>query len=121
MLIVKSRLLPSLRRTAIGRGTGELLRPASVSAEDETARNIVAIQWSDGAPAFDLVAVNLSPNRSRCRITLPEDGRRTESYRLSDWLNGANAVDSIAFGSERTWLLELPGFAAQILHCEPAI
>jgi glycosidase len=116
-----SRLLSSLRRTAIGRGTGELLRPVPVSSEDETARNIVAVRWSDGAPAFDLAAVNLSPNPSRCRLKLPNDRRKTRGCRVSDWLDGSSRVDWIGFDADHTTLLELPGFAAQLLRCEPAL
>jgi glycosidase len=116
-----SRLLSALRRTAIGRGTGEWLRPVPVSAEDETAQNIVAVCWSDGWPAFDLAAVNLSPNRSRCRVRWPDDRRKTRGYRVSDRLDDSNQVDLIEFDAGRQILLELPGFAAQLLHGEPAL
>jgi hypothetical protein len=105
----------------MARGTGELLQPAPMSPEEQTARNIVAVRWSDGTPAFDLAAVNLSPDRSRCRLMLPEARPKTKRYRVHDWLNDSARVKRIDLDASRSILLELPGFAAPLLHYEPEL
>ena len=64
------QLLTTLPGTAVGQGTGELLKPRPAWPDNPTAQNFVIVQWQRQAPEFDLVVVNLAPDRSQCYASL---------------------------------------------------
>ena len=60
------QLLTALPGTAVGQGSGELLKPRAAWPDNPTAQNFVIVQWQRRAPEFEVVVVNLAPHRSQC-------------------------------------------------------
>jgi hypothetical protein len=112
-----TRLLETLPRTAVGRGHGQVLRPWRVSAEDDSAKYIIAVYWQEDGAGFDLVAVNPSPDAARCRILPPRAGLEGRQIRVSDILDGRNQSRLLDCSAGRGFLVELPAHSAALLHC----
>jgi glycosidase len=112
-------LLPTLGRTAIGRGEGKLLRPARAWRDNPTDRNFILVQWQAEANQFDLVVVNLAPYPSQCFVPLTAEGVAMKHWQLVDLLGTERHVRSGAELAGRGLFLDVPSHAAQLFHCSP--
>jgi hypothetical protein len=112
------RLLGVLPRSAVGQGTGELLRAQPAWHDNATHRNFVLVQWQRAPSSFDLVVVNLSGERSQCYAPVRPSGLAEYNWRLCDLLgeeiHQREGVDLAARGL----YLDLPAHGAQLFHCE---
>jgi hypothetical protein len=113
------RLLGVLPRTATGQGRGELLPAQPAWDNNVTQRNFVLVQWQRTPPAFDLVVVNLSGERSQCYAPLRPSGLTEQNWRLTDLLSEEVHERRGAELATRGLYLDLPAHGAQLFHCEP--
>jgi hypothetical protein len=113
------QMLGALRKTAIGRGSGRILRPREAWAGNPTAPNIILVRWQAGPPEFDLAAVNLAPQRSQCYAPLGVENLAGHNWLMQDLL-GTEEYRRDGAGLQRHGLfLDLPGHGAQLFHFKP--
>ena len=113
------QMLGALRKTAVGRGNGRVLRPREAWAGNPTASNIILVQWQAGPPEFDLAAVNLAPQRSQCYAPLDIENLAGHNWLMQDLL-GTEEYRRDGAGLQRHGLfLDLPGHGAQLFHFKP--
>jgi hypothetical protein len=70
----------------VGQGRGELSKPRAAWPGNSTAQNFVIVQWQKQAPEFDLVVVNLAPDRSQCYAPLSLEGLAAHNWAMTDLL-----------------------------------
>ena len=113
------QLLTSLISTAVGRGTGEIVKPRAAWPENPTARYFVVVQWQSQPDSFDLVVVNLAPHRSQCFVSLTVEGLAERNWRMKDLLG---SEEHQRFGDDlqkQGLYLDLPEYGAQLFHFAP--
>src|SRR5438552_10357811 len=113
------QLLTSLISSAVGRGTGEIVKPRAAWAENPTARYFVVVQWQSQPDSFDLVVVNLAPHRSQCFVSLTVEGLAERNWRMKDLLG---SEEHQRFGDDlqkQGLYLDLPEYGAQLFHFAP--
>jgi hypothetical protein len=109
-------ILLHLRKTAVGRGQGEVLRPRAAWAGNPTAQNFVLVQWQAGRLEFDLVVVNLAPHRGQCYAPLSVPDLGAHTWLLEDLL-GPEQHRRYGRDLESQGLyLDLPEHGAQLFH-----
>ncbi len=112
-------LLQTLRASAVGQQRGELVAPRAWP-DNPTAQNFVLVQWQAQPPEFDLVAVNLAPDRSQCRAPLTVAGMAAQGWVMKDRL-GQEEYRRCADDLRNPGLfLDLPPHGAQLFHFRPA-
>src|SRR6185295_14069402 len=113
------QLLASLQSAAVGRGNGEIVKPRPAWPENLTAQNFVVVQWQSQPDCFDLVVVNLAPNRSQCFVSLTVEGLARRNWRMKDLLG---SEEHQRFGDDlqkQGLYLDLPEYGAQLFHFVP--
>ncbi len=113
------QLLTTLPKTAVGQGTGELLKPRAAWPGNPTAQNFIVVQWRKELPEFDLVVVNLAPVRSQCYVPLNTKRLGTRNWGMKDLLGQENYIRSGDDLMDHGLYLELAGHEAQLFHFEP--
>ncbi len=114
------QILLALRKTAVGRGKGMVLKPRKAWAGNPTAQNIVILQWQAEPPEFDLAIVNLAPHRSQCYGPLGVANLAGTDWVLSDLLGTEIHRYSGQELQNRGLYLDLPENGAQLFHFQPA-
>jgi hypothetical protein len=114
-------LLGALRESAVGRGSAELIEPRVAWPDNSVARNVIVVQWQCAPPEFDLAVVNFSPEPVHCRVPLRIANLAGHHWSIRDLLGGARHECAGQELEARGVLLELPGHAAQLLHCAPSV
>ena len=110
-------LLIATRRSFVGSGPGELLQPLPAWPGNSTAENFVVVQWESPARdtgAFDLVAVNLAPHQSQCRVQPHVNSGLPNRWRVTDLLNESG---NTIFSGENTGgglKIDLPAHGVQL-------
>jgi hypothetical protein len=113
------QLLTALPGTAVGRGSGELLKPRAAWPNNPTAQNFVIVQWQRRAPQFEVVVVNLAPHRSQCYVPLTVQHLAAHNWAMKDLLGYEfykRAGDDL---QNQGLYLDLPAHGAQLFRFEP--
>ena len=113
-------LLAALESSAVGHGTSELVKPQPAWPDNPTAQNFVAVQWQSKPDCFDLVVVNLAPQRSQCFVRLTIDGLARRNWHIKDLLGHE---EHRRYGDDlqnQGLYLDLPEYGAQLFHFVPA-
>jgi hypothetical protein len=113
------QLLRTLAATAVGQGRGELSKPLEAWAGNPTAQDFVIVQWQRQAPEFDLVVVNLAPNRSQCYAPLSVERLATHNWEMRDLLGQEYYRRSGDDLQNQGLYLDLPPHGAQLFHFGP--
>jgi hypothetical protein len=119
MVNLYEQLLTTLPGTAVGQGRGELSKPRAAWPGNSTAQNFVIVQWQKQAPEFDLVVVNLAPDRSQCYAPLSLEGLAAHNWAMTDLLGEERFKRSGDDLQNQGLYLDLPPHAAQLFHFEP--
>ena len=119
MVNLYEQLLTTLPGTAVGQGRGELSKPRAAWPGNSTAQNFVIVQWQKQAPEFDLVVVNLAPNRSQCYAPLSLEGLAAHNWAMTDLLGEERFKRSGDDLQNQGLYLDLPPHGAQLFHFEP--
>ena len=114
------QILAALSSSAIGTGTGELLKPQPAWPDNPTAQNIVVVQWLGSPKQFDLVLVNLAAHRSQCFVPITAPEVSTANWSMKDLLGPEEYVRSGAKLFNPGLFLDLPPHGAQLFHFQPA-
>jgi hypothetical protein len=112
-------LLQTLKSTAVGQGSGTILAPRSAWPGNESWHNLAAVQWQSEAEAFDLVVVNLAPERSQAYVRLAIDGLPQHNWRMKDLLG---VEEYLRYGDDlqnQGLYLDVVEHGAQLFHLEP--
>jgi hypothetical protein len=118
MVNLYEQLLTTLPGTAVGQGRGELSKPRAAWPGNSTAQNFVIVQWQKQAPEFDLVVVNLAPNRSQCYAPLSLEGLAAHNWAMTDLLGEERFKRSGDDLQNQGLYLDLPPHGAQLFHFE---
>ncbi len=113
------QLLTTLKQTAVGHGSSEVLHPNPAWPDNPTAQYFTIVQWQMAPPDFDLVVVNLAPHRSQCRVALTAPHLEHFTWKMNDLL-GKEAYQRC--GEDLTThglYLDLPAHGAQLFHFRP--
>jgi hypothetical protein len=116
---IYDRLLMTLPRTAVGQGSGALSQPRPAWSGNLSAQNFIIVHWQRQAPEFDLVVVNLSPNRSQCYAPLRLEHLATHNWAMTDLLGEERYKRSGDDLQNQGLYLDLPAHGAQLFHFEP--
>lgn len=111
-----SRLLNALRRTAIGRGQAEVLRPRATTPDDSSFQNFVLAQWQVKDGEFELAVINFAPQRSRCLAPITARGVAGREWTMRDLLGDELYRRDGTEMAGRGLYLELPPWGAQIFQ-----
>ncbi len=114
------KLLTILASTAVGHGTGTLLKPSRAWRDNPSNRNFIVVQWQVEPDEFDLVVINLAPYQSQCFVPLTAEGVAQQHWQLTDLLGSERYVRPGAELAGRGLFLDVPGHAAQLFHFTPA-
>lgn len=112
-------MLTTLSASAVGQGRCELLRPRAAWPDNPTAQNFVVVQWQSGAPAFEVMAVNLAPHRSQCYASLAVPHLATHNWAMKDLLGDEFYKRSGDDLQNQGLYLDLPAHGAQLFRFEP--
>jgi hypothetical protein len=110
------RLLSSLRATAVGRGRGQLLEPLPAWPGNPTAENFVVVRWEVEPPEFDLVAVNLAPHASQCRVPLSLGPAHGQQGVITERFSGEQQAWPAEDFRNQRFYLDLPASGVRLLH-----
>ena len=113
------QLLTTLPGTAVGQGSGELLKARAAWPDNPTAQSFVIVQWQRQAPEFDLVVVNLAPHRSQCYAPLTLQHLAAHNWAMKDLLGAESYKRSGDDLQNQGLYLDVPPHAAQLFHFEP--
>ena len=119
MVNIYEQLLTTLPGTAVGQGRGELSKPRAAWPGNSTAQNFVIVQWQKQAPEFDLVVVNLAPDRSQCYAPLSLEGLAAHNWAMTDLLGEERFKRSGDDLQNQGLYLDLPPNGAQLFNFEP--
>ena len=112
-------LLTTLTKTTVGHGTGVVLPPREAWPGNPTAGNFVVMQWLAAGREFELVVVNLGPDRGQCYVPLRGPQLGEHNWIMRDQLGPETyrrvGSDLVAHGL----YLDLPAHGAQLFHFEP--
>lgn len=119
VLEMYEKLLLTLKTTAVGRGSSQILTPRAAWPDNLTGQNFVIVQWQSQPPGFDLVVVNLAPHRSQCYVPLTIPKVTEHDWRLRDLLGDEfhERVGSDMAG--KGIYFDLPAQGAQLFRFEP--
>jgi glycosidase len=113
------KLLRTLRHSSVGHGKGILLRPRAAWPDNQTWRNVLLIQWQANPEQFDLVVVNLVPQRSQCYVPLTIANLANHHWSLRDLLGTERYLRVGADLEQQGLYLDVPPYAAQIFQFQP--
>jgi len=113
---VYARMLAALPGTAVGTGTGKLLRPRAAWPDNPTSQNFVIVQWQAELPEFDLVLVNLAPHRSQCFVPLSIPDVPKHNWSLRDLLSSEEYARDGADLESHGLYLDVAEHGSQIFH-----
>jgi hypothetical protein len=113
------RLLKAVSATAVGRGSGELLKPRNAWPDNRSSENFVLVQWQTQQPEFDLVVVNLAAQRSQCYAPLTVGGLSAHNWEMEDLLGEEHYVRWGEDLQNQGLYLDLPPHGAQLFHFRP--
>lgn len=113
------QLLTVLKRSPVGQGRGELLRPRAAWSGNPTAQNIILVQWQMAQPNFDLVGVNLASHPSQCYAPINIPNSCDHNWFLKDILGNQHYVRDAAELKKNGLYLDLPAYAAQLFRFQP--
>jgi len=113
------KLLRALPLTAVGTGKFHLLQPRAAWPENPTAQNLVLLQWRSDGASFDLVAINLAPHSSQCRVVLELPTGAAKDWELKNLLGEEEYIRQTTDMAGEGLFLDLPANGAQLLHCSP--
>ena len=119
MVNLYEQLLTTLPGTAVGQESGELSKSRAAWPGNSTAQNFVIVQWQKQAPEFDLVVVNLAPDRSQCYAPLSLEGLAAHNWAMTDLLGEERFKRSGDDLQNQGLYLDLPPHGAQLFHFEP--
>jgi hypothetical protein len=113
-------LLGAVKTSAVGQGTGKLLRPKGWP-DNSTAQHFIIIQWQGlRRQEFDLVVVNLAAHHSQCVVRLAIDGLAAHDWEMRDLL-GLEIHHRQGKVLEKHGLhLDLPGNGARLFRFQRA-
>jgi len=114
------KFLTTLKTTAVGKGTAELLKPAQAWDGNPTAENFVVIQWRAFPTQFNLVVINLAPYRSQCSVKPTVEGLAGRDWAMSNLLGPERFERDGAILSKSGLFLDLPAHGAQLFHFQEA-
>jgi hypothetical protein len=77
------------------------------------------VQWQSRAPEFDLVVVNLAPNRSQCYAPLSVEHLAAHNWEMRDLLGQESYKRSGDDLQNQGLYLDLPPHGAQLFHFGP--
>ncbi len=109
-------LLQSLRRSAVGKGTAQVLAPHPAWSGNPSAENFVLIQWQTDGTGFDLVAVNYASHRSQCYVPLNLARSSGGTWEIKDRLSAEQYLRSDDDLRQRGFYLDLEPFGAHIFE-----
>lgn len=112
-------LLTTLPASAVGRGTAAVLAPREAWPGNPTAQNFLLVQWQTQPPAFELVVVNLSAQRSQCYAPLAVPALADYHWLMHDLLGHENYERIGADLVQQGLYLDLPEYGAQLFRFEP--
>ena len=113
-------LLSALPASAVGRGRAELLDPRAAWSDNPTAQHFVLVQWQTQPSEFDLVAVNLAPHRSQCRVSLRLPELACRDWNMKDRLGEEQYLRAGRELEADGLFLDLPPHGAQLFSFSPA-
>jgi hypothetical protein len=114
------QLLGVLKDSAVGRGQWNLPAPTGWP-DNSSARNFVVVQWQKSSVEFDLVVVNLTPNRGQCLVRLAGAEIGNRDWEMRDLL-GTEIHERLGSDLAANGLfLDLPGHGAQLFRFRPQI
>mgnify|MGYP003393107504 CR=1 FL=1 len=113
------QLLTTLKQTAVGHGSGEVLHPTPAWAGNPTAQSFNIAQWQTAPPEFDLVVVNLAPHRGQCRVVLQVRELARHTWQMDDLLGDEAYQRSGNDLANDGLYLDLPAHGAQLFHFRP--
>lgn len=114
------RLLRGLRESCVGRGRPLLLRPRAAWPGNGSWRNVLLVQWQERPEEFDLVVVNLVPHRAQCYAPLVVPDLAQHHWALRDLLGTERYLRVGADLEQQGLYLDVPPYAAQLFHFQPA-
>jgi glycosidase len=113
-------LLRGLRESSVGHGRPVLIRPRPAWPDNQTWRNLLLIQWQAHPEQFDLVVVNLVPHRAQCYAPLTIADLPNHHWSMRDLLGTERYLRVGADLEQQGLYLDVPPYAAQIFHFQPA-
>jgi hypothetical protein len=113
------QLLTLLPSTAVGQGTGQLLRPRAAWAGNPTAQNVFLLQWQTLPSEFDLVAINLASHRSQCYAPLAVKDLSAHHWSMKDLLGHEEYRRVGEDLQDQGVYLDLAPHAAQLFRFQP--
>ena len=112
------RLLSVLERSAVGRGSAELLPPSP--RVNGSCPQVILIRWQASPEIIDLVAVNLATTSCQCYAPLrPREFRGEQSWSVTDLLGGAEWTLSGAELGAPGLPVDLAAYGVALYHCRP--
>ncbi len=114
-----NQLLTTLPGTAVGQGSGQLLKPRAAWPGNPTVRNFVIVQWQSRAPGFEVVVVNLAPHRSQCYAPLAVQNLAAHNWEMKDLLGHESYKRSGDDLQNQGLYLDLPAYGAQLFRFAP--
>jgi hypothetical protein len=110
------RLLEEVQKTAVGKGQPRLLEAQSAAAGQPSPQACIVIQWQEQPSEFDLVVVNFSGDHYQCRVPLAPEEVAGKGWKMKDLLGSIEQNWEGQELAERGLRLELPPWAAELLH-----
>ena len=113
------RLLSIVAKTAVGRGTGEVLLPRAAWVDNPTAKWFVLVQWQLAPEEFYLAVANLAPHPSQCYAPLTVANLAQGDWQLFDLLSDQGHERAGAELQTRGLYLDVPAHATQLFQFRP--
>lgn len=114
-------LLTTLKETFVGQGRGELLAPRAAWEGNPSHQNFIVVLWPGAGNQFDVVVVNLAPQRSQCYVPLNVPGLAECHWSLRDLL-GTESYERVGSDLAQQGLyLDVPPHAAQVFRFAPLL
>lgn len=111
-------LLAMLKQSHIGQGIGQILPPRAAWEGNGSHHNFITVLWP-GKDQFDVVVVNLSPQRSQCYVSLNIPALAERHWTMRDLL-GSERYERVGSDLAQQGLyLDVPAHGAQVFRFEP--
>jgi hypothetical protein len=117
---IYNELLRGLQESAVGRGEAALLRARAAWPNNQTWRNFILVQWQSHPGEFDLVVVNLVPQRGQCYVPLTVPELAQHHWSVRDRLGTERHYRVGADLERQGFFLDVGPYAAQLFHFEPS-